>query len=180
MKKRELKLIQRAINDLETIALDLEAEKHPTTGNAVAVGSCRFTGDRFAFRLGSQRGGFRVVPALPEPTRSGIFYYKPRSGEGITFHEFVDAEGERKCVAYFFTYRNNQIGSPFNDTWYSCEGVLNDDVYDLTIYETLGKFQSSANVTKPVGVGTLAVQGNVVDFAFVVRGRSEQYTMNEL
>ena len=150
---------------------------NPASGLPEKVGSCRFTGDRFAFRLDGVRGGIKVKALLPTPTMSGIYYYAPRNNEGIAVHFFTDLHGVERCAVYFYTYRYNAYGVRHTDTWYSCEGVLEGKGYTLTIFQTEGRFQSFGARTAKVGEGTLSVRGDAVDFGFAIGKRVENYTM---
>lgn len=142
----------------------------------VKVGSIRATGNTFCWVLG-QRGGVETVQ-LVNPATSGIYYYPPRAGEGITVQEW-----DGGCAVFFYTCGNIP--------WYSCEGIWNGRFYDLVAYQTLGQFHRANLKTAPCGKGQLLklssnpnnpespVAGQV-RFSFQADNRDETYVMELL
>ena len=97
---------------------------------------------------------------------SGIYYYPPRKGEGITVQEF-----DGGCAVFFYTCGG----------WYSCEGVWNGAFYDLVVYQTQGPFMRAGLKTAKCGWGALTKydSGRVL-FSFVADSRDETWTMDLL
>ena len=137
----------------------------------VKVGTIRATGNTFCWVLG-QRGGVETVQ-LVAPTESGIYYYPPRAGEGITVQEF-----DGGCAVFFYTCGG----------WYSCEGVWNGAFYDLIVYQTQGRFMANGAKTEACGKGQLftlsehqvKLETGQVRFSFQADGRDETYIMDKL
>ena len=102
---------------------------------------------------------------------SGIYYYPPRKGEGITVQEW-----DGGCAVFFYTYKGNK------QAWYSCEGVWNGAFYDLVVYETKGKMMREKLTTTPCGKGQLVkLETGQVRFSFQIDGgRDETYVMDLL
>jgi len=142
---------------------------NPSGAVEVKVGTIRATGNVFAWRLNGVRGGTEVEQ-LVIPTTSGIYYYEPRKGEGITVQEW-----DGGCAVFFYTYKGNK------QAWYSCEGVWNGAFYDLVAYETMGKFMREKLTTTPCGKGQLVrLETGQVRFSFQADGRDETYVMDLL
>jgi len=154
----------------------------PTLAVETKAGRCRFTGGIFAFELDGHRSGIKMVSLLPATESDGVYFYEQRKGEGISVHEFTDLAGARKCSVGFWTYGPKKLGtSDTTQRWYVFDGEWNGEGYDLTAYETRGRFQRYQHIgnTSQCGTGTL-IPGDDVLFSFLIGNRNESYVMGKL
>ena len=141
---------------------------NPSGAVETKVGTIRATGNVFCWRLNGVRGGVEVEQ-LVVPDSSGIYYYEPRKGEGITVQGWNEG-----CAVFFYTYKGNK------QAWYSCEGEFNGAWFDLVVYETKGKMMREKLTTAPCGKGQLVKLDGQVRFSFQADGRDETYVMDLL